>query len=89
MYHGFFGVWTDLRKVGVTDVQFPLDFFKFWKLFKGNPLPAHECFKNPHERPQSETVGPDLVPYFIIEESEAQTRYIKSSSELVLKRSIN
>lgn len=47
------------------------------------------AFKNPHERPQSETIGPDLVPYFIIEESEAQTRYIKSSSELVLKRSIN
>ena len=46
------------------------------------------AFTNPHERPQSETIGTDLVPYFIIEENEAQTRYVKSSSELVLKRSI-
>ena len=45
------------------------------------------AFTNPHERPQSETIGTDLVPYFIIEENEAQTRYVKSSSELEFRPS--
>lgn len=60
----------------MTDVQFPLDFFQILEVIQRQSLfQPMSAFKNPHERPQSETIGPDLVPYFI-EESEAQTRYI-------------